>query len=139
MHSIIHPLKSATPATRNRAATAGIGPARKPHYDCHEEAGALRIVVYVPGVDASGVEIATRGPDLTVTARKTHFVRVNWEALHLEGSQRDYQLRLRLGNGLDYAALHAEIRDGVLTLTLPKKAGVARAAAPVRERLRAAV
>lgn len=140
MHPIIHPLKSATPATRNRAATAGAGPARKPHYDCHEEAGALRIVVYVPGVDASGVEIATRGPDLTVTARKKHFVRVNWESLHLEGSQRDYELRLRLGNGLDFTALHAEIRDGVLTLTLPKKTGAPRSVPPVRarERLRAA-
>ena len=85
-------------------------------------------------MDAAGVEITTRGPDLTVTARKTHFVRVNWQSLHLEGSQRDYQLRLRLGHGLDYAALQAEIQDGVLTLTLPKKQP--EAAAPARDRLR---
>ena len=121
MNSIIRPLKPASRSTRSRSATVGPVAARKPHYDCREQDDTVKVVVYVPGVDASGVEITTRGPDLTVTARKTHFVRVNWQSLHLEGAQRDYQLRLRLGNGLDYAALQAEIRDGVLTLTIPKK------------------
>ncbi len=81
----------------------------------------MHLTVYVPGVEAAGVEIEARGPDLTVTARKPHFVRVNWEALHLETAQRDYQLRLRLGHGFDYPALHAEINDGVLTVVLPKR------------------
>ena len=121
MNTIITPLKPASRSTRNPNATVNAVDARKPHYDCREQGDTLKVVVYVPGVDASGVEITTRGPDLTVTARKTHFVRVNWQSLHLEGAQRDYQLRLRLGHGLDYAALQAEIRDGVLTLTLPKK------------------
>ena len=121
MNTIIHPLTPPSPGTRIPNATAKPVAARKPHYDCREQGDAIKVVVYVPGVDASGVEITTRGPDLTVTARKTHFVRVNWQSLHLEGAQRDYQLRLRLGHGLDYSALQAEIRDGVLTLTLPKK------------------
>ena len=121
MNTIIHPLDPARSDTRSPHATAPVAAARKPHYDCREQGDALQIIVYVPGVDASGVEITTRGPDLTVTARKTHFVRVNWQSLHLEGAQRDYELRLRLGHGYDYTALQAEIRDGVLTLTLPKK------------------
>lgn len=95
---------------------------RQPGYDCRELADAMQIVVYVPGVGASGVEIEARGADLMVTARKQHFVRVNFNALHLENAQRDYQLRLRLGTGFDYAAMEAEIRDGVLTITLPKRA-----------------
>jgi len=81
----------------------------------------VKLVVYVPGVDAAGVEIEARGTDLAITARKAHFVRVNWQSLHLEGAQRDYQLRLRLGAGLDFAAMQAEIHQGVLTLTLPKR------------------
>jgi HSP20 family molecular chaperone IbpA len=121
MNTIIRPLDPASHSTRSPNATANVVAGRKPHYDCREQGDTLHVVVYVPGVDASGVEITTRGPDLTVTARKTHFVRVNWQSLHLEGAQRDYELRLRLGNGLDYTALQAEIRDGVLTLTLPKK------------------
>jgi len=93
---------------------------RQPSYDCRELPDAVSIVVYVPGVGASGVEIEARGPDLMVTAHKTRFVRVNWQALHLEGSQRDYRLRLRLGLGFDYSQMQAEIHDGVLTLTVPK-------------------
>jgi HSP20 family protein len=82
----------------------------------------MTLVVYVPGVEASGVEIEGRGADLTVTARKRHHVRVNWQALHLEPAQRDYRLRLRLGAGFDYSAMQAEIAHGVLTVTLPKRA-----------------
>ena len=118
MHTIINTLKSN--ARRTASAPAQM-PVRTPHYDCIEESDALKVIVFVPGVDASGVEITRRGPDLTVTARKSHFVRVNWQALHLERAQRDYQLRLRLGNGLDYDALNAELIDGRLVLSLPKK------------------
>jgi len=101
-----------------RAPTAGL---RQPNYDCRELPDAVDLVVYVPGVEASGLEIEAAGPDLVITARKTRFVRVNWQALHLEGSQRDYRLRLRLGNGFDFPRAQAEIRDGVLRLSVPKR------------------
>lgn len=94
---------------------------RSPLYDCIDMAQSLKLVVYVPGVDARGIEISTQGPDVFVTARKTHHIRSNWRALHLEGVQRDYQLKLRLGVGFDYEALQASVARGVLTIALPKK------------------
>jgi HSP20 family protein len=120
MHTIIHPLSPARsqPFTDASASAPNI---RVPSYDCRDHPDSVKLTVYVPGVEATGVEIEARGPDLIVTARKAHFVRVNWQALHLESAQRDYQLRLRLGHGLEYAALHAEIYQGVLTVTLPKR------------------
>jgi HSP20 family protein len=118
MHTIIHPLTSTTSPITDISDNANF---RSPHYDCVEQADTMKVVVYVPGVEASGIEITIRGPDLAVTARKSHFVRVNWKSLHLESAQRDYQLRLRLGSSFDYDALHAEIVNGVLTLTLPKR------------------
>jgi HSP20 family protein len=127
MNTIIHPLKSTSRSSRPEATSSSKTnvAARKPHYDCQEQTDGLLVTVYVPGVDASGVEITTRGPDLLVTARKSHFVRVNFDALNLEGVQRDYALSLRLGRNLDYTALQAEIHDGVLTLKLPKKQPIA--------------
>lgn len=98
---------------------------RQPHFDCTDLPHALELKVYVPGVDASGVEITTLGPDLGITARKPHHVRVNWPALHLESVQRDYQLKLRLGTGYDFGSLRAELADEVLTLWLPKRESVA--------------
>ena len=106
-------------------APASVDAFRQPTYDCQEHADAMKLTVYVPGVDASGVEIEGRGADLTVTARKARFVRVNFPALHLEGAQRDYRLRLRLGASFDYAAMQAEIAHGVLTIALPKRGRVA--------------
>jgi HSP20 family molecular chaperone IbpA len=119
MHTIINTLPV---SRRSKApARASLDAFRQPAYDCQEHSGVMKLVVYVPGVDASGVEIEGRGADLTVTARKAHFVRVNFNALHLEGAQRDYRLRLRLGTDFNYAAMEAEIAHGVLTITLPKR------------------
>lgn len=94
---------------------------RTPHFDCETLPDALRLVVYVPGVQPSGVEIATRGPDLTVTARKEHPLRANWKSAQFEGVQRDYLLNLRLGRSLNFMALQAELREGALTITIPKR------------------
>jgi len=94
---------------------------RSPHHECMDLPQTLKLAVYVPGVDATGVELTTQGPDLLVTARKPHHVRVNWQALHLESAQRDYHLKLRLGTGYDFANLRASIAKGVLTIVLPKR------------------
>jgi HSP20 family molecular chaperone IbpA len=119
MHTIISPLPNRTRSTGTEPASPDAF--RQPNYDCQEQRDAMKLTVYVPGVDAVGVDIEARGADLTITARKAHLVRVNWQALHLEGAQRDYRLKLRLGSGFDYAAMDAEITHGVLTVTLPKR------------------
>jgi HSP20 family protein len=128
MHTIINRLN------HHRVPAAGPEPAyRLPHFDCTDLPSDLKIVLYVPGVAAGGIEITSSGPDLLVTATKVHHVRPNWQALHLEGVQRDYQLKLRLGTGFDYEALNATLSDAVLTIMLPK---VRRAMAdgPIRHR-----
>lgn len=118
MHTIIHP---PVPSSRRRiAGRASVETFREPHYECHEQADAMKLVVYLPGVEAAGVDIEGRGADLTVTARKPHFVRINWRSLHLENAQRDYRLRLRLGHDFNFEAMSAEISNGVLTVTIPK-------------------
>lgn len=121
----MHPTHQAAPARRFATVSSAEPAFRSPQFDCRPQDGALRVLVYVPGVEPAGVEIVAGDTDLTVTARKLHPVRPNWSALQLERAQRDYRLRLRLGHGYDYAALTAELRDGVLTLTLPDKAYVA--------------
>jgi HSP20 family protein len=129
MHTIIPSLSpNDTPTPESRPAY------RQPHFECTELPQALKLTVLVPGVEARGIEIVTRGPDLVVTARKAHVVRVNWQALHLEGVQRDYELKLRLGHGVDFAELRADLRNGVLTIVVPKKeAAWARAALRQRQ------
>lgn len=116
MHTII-------PAHRRSAADDAVAVAefRQPRYEITEHAQALQLAVFIPGVDPSRVDITTCGPDLVIVARKQHPVRVNWQALHLEAAQRDYELKLRLGLGCDFDALRAEMRDGVLMIRVPKR------------------
>jgi HSP20 family molecular chaperone IbpA len=118
MHTIINPHSRTRRRTKLSSTTTHF---RQPSYDCRELPDAIKLMVYVPGVEAAGVEIESNGPDLVVTARKRHYVRVNWTSLHLESAQRDYQLRLRLGLGLDYAGLTADLSEGVLTISVPKR------------------
>jgi len=128
MHTIIHrqPTETLNAATSNPDF-------RSPHYECMDLPQALKLAVYIPGVDAPGVEVTTQGTDLLVTARKAHHVRVNWTALHLESAQRDYQLKLRLGASYDFDHLRAFVAKGVLTIVLPKRRP-ALADLPARQR-----
>ena len=120
MHNIIRSQDSRQPSP----AFARSDAFRRPHYDCREQMDALKLILYIPGVDPAGVDLEVRGPDIIVTATKSHLLRANWRALHLEQAQRDYRLRLRLGFSLDYDALEAEMREVVLTITVPKKRAV---------------
>lgn len=120
MHKIIRSKHSRQPAS----AFARKDAFRRPHYDCQEQIDVLKLVIYIPGVDPAGVDLEVDGPDLIVTATKSHVIRTNWRALHLEPAQRNYRLRLRLGFRLAYDALEAVLQDGVLTIAVPKKTAV---------------
>lgn len=128
MHTIIHRHQNERfPAAKT------LPDFRSPHYECMDLPQALKLVLYVPGVEASGVDLTTHGTDLIVTASKAHHLRVNWQALHLETAQRDYQLKLRLGTGYDFDSLRATLAKGVLTIVLPKR-NPAFAEFPARQR-----
>lgn len=144
MHTIIHRSQHqrfpAVSLSNRPALSPSNGPVakpapdfRSPHYECLDLPQSLKLTVYVPGVDAGGIEVTTQGTDLVVTARKAHHVRVNWQALHLETAQRDYRLKLRLGSGYDFDSLRAFIAKGVLTIVLPKRR-TALADPPARQR-----
>lgn len=130
MNTILPPLLTTAGRGAGRALANKVGEeTRLPHYDCEQKSETIDLTVFLPGVDAAGVEIIVRGPDLIVTGRKSHAVRVNFAAAHLEHAQRDYELRLRLGRDLAYASLSAELEDGVLRLAIPRRAAALATAA----------
>lgn len=111
-----------------RLVSALKGETRSPHFDCQQHVERVELTVFLPAVEAAGIEIVVRGPDLVIIARKRHVVRVNFAAAHLEHAQLDYELRLRLGRELDYGALTANLSDEILTLNIPKRNTLAAAA-----------
>lgn len=127
MHTMIHTNMTTDTTSSSRIAKAEF---RNPHYECRHDDGSMKLTVYVPGVVASGVDITMRGPDLVIMARKERFVRPNWNGFQIERVQRDYLLRLRIGHGYDPETMVADLRNGVLTLHLPKRATAAARIAP---------
>ena len=118
MHTYINPNTSNRSSHEAESALAGFC---KPMYECQMHRDSMKLVVYIPGVDANSVSIEARGADLMVTAMKSRFVRVNFNALNLESSQSDYKLCLRLGKGYAFELMQAEIQNGVLSVNVPKR------------------
>lgn len=127
MNTILPPQLTSSRSS-GRPVISRTGETRSPHYDCQQKGETIDLTIFLPGVDAVGIEIVVRGPDLVVIGRKTHSVRVNFAAAHLEQAQLDYELRLRLGRDLDYSALVADLSDGVLSLRIPRRSPLAQAA-----------
>jgi HSP20 family molecular chaperone IbpA len=94
----------------------------RPRHHIHEQLDTLRLVVHIPGVDPTGIDLEVDAPDLTITATHQRATRAPRESSPLAEAARDYQLRLRLGFNLAYQALQAELHGSTLTVTIPKAA-----------------
>jgi HSP20 family protein len=104
--------------------TAGTHQGRyfEPPVDIYETADALTLVADVPGVHADDIETDLKDSLLTITARvRSHDEK--WKPLYEEYGVGHYMRHFRLGQQIDQAKISAELKDGVLTLTLPKADG----------------
>ncbi|MDX2187387.1 MAG: Hsp20/alpha crystallin family protein [Opitutaceae bacterium] len=105
--------------TANRLARVEAADYISPKYEVDITPAGLKLRVFIPDVPASGVEITSKGPDLIVTARRPHLVRVNFRGAHLESALHNYRLVLRVGYGFDSTKLSARLEEGMLRLSLP--------------------
>ena len=88
-----------------------------PATDIYERDDALVLVADVPGVDHSGVEIKIEDGVLEVTAHRRP---ADSEPDYAEFEQASYHRAFSLSDTIDVEKIDAEIKDGVLALTLPK-------------------
>jgi len=95
------------------------GPYFQPPVDIYETEEAIVLTADLPGVDASDVQTDLRDNLLTITA-PTRSVEPSWKPVHQEYPVGHYLRQFRLGQQIDQAKITAELKDGVLTLTLPK-------------------
>ena len=99
----------------------------EPSVDIYETQKELVLLADLPGAVAENLEIDIRDSVLTLTARaKTP--EGKWRPLYEEYRVGHYSRQFRLGQQIDQAKISAKVKDGVLTLNLPK----AEAALPRR-------
>lgn len=95
------------------------GPYFEPEVDIYETEEALMLSADLPGVEPADLSTELRENLLTISAR-VEPADGNWKPLHQEYTVGNYLRQFRLGQQIDQGKISAVLKDGVLTLTLPK-------------------
>lgn len=107
-----------------RSAEGNGSPRITPHYEVKESNEAYGLEVHLPGVNKAGLELTLREGSIHLLGRRTWTMPEGWTAIYRETPVADFELELEHDNSFDQAKVHAELRDGVLRVTLPKSEAV---------------
>jgi HSP20 family protein len=91
-----------------------------PTTDIYEASDALTVVLEMPGVEKKNVEINVEDGVLNVQGRLELTKYQGLTPLYTEYNIGHYSRSFRLSSKIDQNKIGAEMKDGVLTLTLPK-------------------
>jgi len=93
-----------------------------PSFDVKETPEAYVFKADLPGVHEADVKVSLVGNRLTVAGKREMEERRDGEALHaVERMHGSFTRSFSLPEGVDGDKVRAELRDGVLTLFVPKK------------------
>jgi HSP20 family protein len=96
--------------------------------DVAEKNGAYLVVAEIPGVRKEDIQVSVDGAQVTLTSevKREREAGPDERVLHVERAYGKATRSFTLPQELDEAKVEARYRDGVLELTLPKKAAAAR-------------
>jgi HSP20 family molecular chaperone IbpA len=97
-----------------------VSPAVKPLYEVKETDDAYGLTVQLPGVAKDGLSITTEEGMLTIRGERGWKRPAGWTSLYRESSDLPFELALQHDNAVDVDKIHAELRDGILRVSLPK-------------------
>ena len=92
----------------------------RPRADIYETNDAWLLVLDLPGADENGTDISIEKHILTVSADPDNFVPEGFERVHTEFLPRRYERSFRLPDEIDVSGIAANVKNGVLRLSLPK-------------------
>ena len=91
-----------------------------PNADVFETEDALTVVLEMPGVDRDHMEIGIDNGVLTVEGQIDFGKYEGLRPIYGEYNVGPYRRSFRISNRIDQDRISAEMRDGVITLLLPK-------------------
>lgn len=93
-----------------------------PPVDIHEDSNNIYLKAELPGIKKDELNIAVEGDTLTIKGEKKHESEVKEEQFHvMERTYGSFSRSFSLPTNVDSSKVRADYKDGVLTLTLPKK------------------
>lgn len=114
------PSLSRSSASRDEKRPADLARTLKPVYEIKETPDAFGVTVYLPGVAKEGLEMTAEEGQIRVVGRPAWKQPEGWTALHRESVDAPFELALAHDNAIDTEKIAAELRDGVLRVSLPK-------------------
>ena len=91
-----------------------------PTADIYETSDALKVIFEMPGVDKTHVNVRVEDGVLTVEGRLDLSKYRELQPLYTEYNIGHYSRSFRLTTKIDQSKIGAEMRDGILSLVLPK-------------------
>ena len=91
-----------------------------PYADIYETDEALTVVMEMPGVEKSRLNVALENDVLKVDGQIDFTKYRDMEPVYAEYNVGHYARSFTLSNKIDQEKISAQLDDGVLTLTLPK-------------------
>lgn len=92
-----------------------------PRFEVKETKDALLIKADMPGVKSEDVDVSVHGNVLTVSGKREQETKKDDEQYHMvERTFGSFTRSFTLPDDIDTKKLEAELKDGVLSLTLPK-------------------
>ena len=95
-------------------------PTYMPSVDIYEDRESLGLRADMPGVDERSVDITIEDGILTIRGAVEEPTSDDRELLYREFHTGDYERSFRLTEDIDVDKVEADVKDGVLTVTLPK-------------------
>lgn len=115
-----------TEATRNRRLW-------RPRTDIAETPDGVTLAIEMPGVPADGVDVTLENRVLTIRGQSGTGAPDNLQPVHAEYAPGDFERAFTLSEDFDSDRIEAEMKNGVLTLRLPR----AEAAKPQKIKVKA--
>ena len=91
-----------------------------PNADIYETNDALTVILEMPGVEKNNVDVRVEDGVLRVTGQLDLSKYKGLVPLYTEYNIGNYARNFRLSNKIDQNKIAAELKDGVLWVTLPK-------------------
>ena len=92
----------------------------KPAYELKEANDAWGLTVHLPGVTKEGLELSAEEGRLTIRGRRAWQQPKDWTQLYRESVDAPFLLELEHDNSVNVDKVHAELKEGVLRVSLPK-------------------
>lgn len=96
----------------------------KPAYELTESPEAWGLTAHLPGVTKEALELTVEDSLLTIRGRRGWQKPEGWTAVYRESVDAPFELVLEHDNTVDTEKIRAELKDGVLRVSLPKAEAV---------------